>query len=265
MQKLLPLLITLSLQAHDLYLMPKDFRVKAGTPLLLSAHTGDSFPFSEQGVDPARLTTIGGDETTRWTILGKTTHAAVKPREGGQYFAIFTKPRFLEMEPDKFLDYLKEEGLNWQFDKARSSKTRSREMYAKYAKTYVVAGTPDQAFSKPLGLKIEIVPLQDPSTLKAGDTLPIQLLFDGKPASDIQLEIATSPSPKAKSILEIAGRTDANGRLNINVKNAGKVRLHAVHMLSVQQPTHDWESYWASLTLEAASADGARSSNLTSR
>jgi hypothetical protein len=49
------------------------------------------------------------------------------------------------------------------------------------------------------------------------------------------------------------------------VAEAGKIRLHAVHMLAVKATTHDWESYWASLTFEVTSGGTAESTNLSNR
>ncbi len=262
MQKLLPLLIISSLYAHDLYLMPQKFRPAAGEAILISAHTGDSFPLSEQPVDPARLTSL---PTNEWRMLGKATHATTQVQTGSQYFGVFTKPRFLELEPAKFIDYLKEEGLTTQLEAYKKMTGKSREMYSKFAKTYVVAGQPNGNFAKPLGLKIEIVPQADPANLKPGDELPVLLLLDGKPIADIQMEIATSRDPRSKSVLTKAGRTDAKGLLSIPVPTSGKIRLHAVAMKQVKAETHDWESYWASLTFEVSSATPVQSSNLTNR
>ncbi len=262
MRKLLPLLIISSLYGHDLYLMPQKFRPAAGEAILISAHTGDSFPFSEQPVDPARLTSLPSGE---WRMLGKATHTTIPVQAGSQYFGVFTKSRFLEMEPEKFISYLKEEGLRTQLETYKTMTGKSREMYAKFAKTYVVAGQPTGNFAKPLGLKIEIIPLVDPSGIKPGKELPVQLLFDGKPIADIQMEIATSRDPRTKSVLTIAGRTNAEGKLNIQVPTSGKIRLHAVAMNQVKAETHDWESYWASLTFEVPSATPTQSSNLTNR
>jgi hypothetical protein len=236
MKPLLLSLFSLTLTAHDLYLMPKTFAPAPGAILLLSAHTGDSFPASEQPVDPARLTSM---PPTEWRILGKATHSSVTVQPGSQYFAVHTAPRSLSMEPAAFRAYLKEEGLTAAFASYGNSTTRSREMYSKFAKTYVVAGQPTPDCHRPLGLKIEFVLLAEPTTT---GKLPVELRFDGKPLPDVQVEIATSHGHR------IAGRTNAQGRLEIKLDHAGPTRLHAVHMVSVQADTHDWESFWASLT-----------------
>ncbi len=53
----------------------------------------------------------------------------------------------------------------------------------KYAKAVFTVGQPGGGtFSRVLGHPAEIVPLQDPSTLKKGDEFRVKVLFDGKPA-----------------------------------------------------------------------------------
>lgn len=269
MRKALLLCLIPSLFAHDLYLMPQKFRPAVGEKILLSAHTGDSFPGSEQSVDPGRLTALPAIAQDQWRMMAKATHALVTASvQGGQYFAIWTAPKFLEMEPDKFLDYLKEEGLTdvirYRAEHNQAGQ-KSREVYAKFAKTYVVAGTPNEAFRKPLGLKIEIVPLADPALLTPGSTLPVQVLYNGKPLADTQVELALSKDPKAKTLVQIPGRTDSSGKVNITIPAAGKIRLHTLRMEHVEAADHDWESFWASLTFEVPSPEGQKSSTLSSR
>ncbi len=244
---MLTLLLVHSLLAHDLYLMPQKFRPAKGETILLSTNTGDGFPVSDQPVDPARLTAIPAIPVESWRMMNRATHATVTVRDGSQYFAVSTKPRYLEMEPDKFDAYLKAEGLGAQLG-LRKQKSEGaspgREMYTKCAKTYVVAGNPTPGFAKPVGMKIEIVPLADPANLKPGDTLPLEVLYNGKPLADAQVELATSTK------IEPAGRTGPNGRLIVRIPDSGKVRLHTIVMERVAQPTHEWESFWASLTFE---------------
>ncbi|MCV3508704.1 DUF4198 domain-containing protein [Campylobacter sp. CNRCH_2016_3089] len=46
----------------------------------------------------------------------------------------------------------------------------------------------DEGSKKPLGLKFEIVPLQNPLTLHEGDKLKLQVLLDGKPVKGVEFE-----------------------------------------------------------------------------
>ena len=50
----------------------------------------------------------------------------------------------------------------------------------KFSKALVNARADDDTWSKPIGDRLEIVPKANPATVKVGDELPIQVLFDGK-------------------------------------------------------------------------------------
>lgn len=266
----LPLLLISSyaLWAHDLYLIPQKFHAAAGDSILLSVHTGDSFPQSEQPVDPARLTNASTSAETTWRILGKATHATVKlERAGGHYFAAWTKPRMLTMEAAKFEAYLKEEGLRGPLElrsKLGEASKPGREMYSKFAKTYVVADAAPGEAGKALGLKIEFVPQVDPASVQPGEDLPLVVLYNGSPLANAQVELAFAESPIAKGKHSILGRTDAKGKITARIPAAGRIRLHCVQMERVQSETHDWESYWASFTFEVKGAS-AEASGLSAR
>jgi uncharacterized GH25 family protein len=109
------------------------------------------------------------------------------------------------------------------------------------------AGKSDGTFNRRTGLTIEIIPEADPYSIKPGGTLPVLLLFRGKPAVDVAVESAWLENGKAK--MEVYGRTDANGKIRIPVKATGPHRLHAIVMERCAEPKiADWESFWASLT-----------------
>ena len=239
---------------HDLYLMPQKFHAAVGESILLSTHTGDSFPQSEQGVDPLRLSSLPALPEGSWRILGKATHATVPLKTAGAHsFAVWTKPRLLTLEAAKFESYLKEEGLRapMEFRQNNGETTKmGREMYAKFAKTFVMVGEEGGDFKQPLGLKIEFVPQSNPASLKPGDELPVQVLYNGTPLADVQVELAFSSSPVAKGQHSILGRTDKTGMIKARIPAAGRVRLHCVQMERVAANTHDWESFWASFTFE---------------
>ena len=55
--------------------------------------------------------------------------------------------------------------------------------YEQYAKCLVNVGRKNLInFDKPVGHKLEIVPLKNPINLRLGDYLPVKVLFNGKPA-----------------------------------------------------------------------------------
>ncbi|HZO52098.1 MAG TPA: DUF4198 domain-containing protein [Bryobacteraceae bacterium] len=252
------------LLAHSLYLLPAKFHAVAGDEVVFSVHNGDAFPESEDAADPARFVDAmltGGD--TRSSIddfkkWGKATHSAVRlPRAGAYWISLHTMPRALSLEPAKFDQYLRDEGLEWVIDwrtKNGEAQKPSRERYSKYAKTYLDAGAGD-VWRKTLGLDIEIVPEADPAALKPGARLPIRLLWHGKPAAGIRVERAWALPDGGKGV-DVVGRTDEQGRTAVTLDSAGRWRIHAVAMERAQNdPEADWISYWASMTFEVRNDD----------
>jgi len=231
--------------AHDLYLMPAKFKAAVGDKLVISVHNGDSFPGSEGTTDPTRLKDArlsDGTPFTDFRTLGKATHGVVEVRSKGSVWAsLYTEPKDLTMEPEKFAAYLKEEGM--------PPVKHGKEMYSKYAKTLITVGAPDAGFSKNLGLIIEFIPAVNPATLQPGDKLPLQLLFRGKPLAGAQVEKAWVGGHS------VVGRTDNDGRIVVPVETAGKWRIHTVTMEPhPDRSVADWQSFWASLTFENAGA-----------
>lgn len=70
-----------------------------------------------------------------------------------------------------------------------------------------------EAMSKPVGQVYEIVPLKNPFALKVGDTLPILVLENGKPAVGVSVEIANHD--------ELQIKTDNEGKVLVPIKAKG--------------------------------------------
>lgn len=52
---------------------------------------------------------------------------------------------------------------------------------AAYSKSWPAGDAGDALWSEPVGSRLEIMPLTNPAALKAGDELPVRVLFDGRP------------------------------------------------------------------------------------
>ena len=257
MNRLLLFLAALPLLAHDLYLMPENFTPRAGTHLKLVFQNGDEFPVASSPTKPERLrdtqllSQSGAVKLENITAHEKNTTATVSiPGEGLGILTARTIPNFIELDPAKFKSYLEHENLTatlkWREQHKETNKP-GRERYSKYVKSIVKSGKSDGTYSRRTGLAIEIIPDADPYSLKPGATLPVLVLFRGKPAVDVAVESAWLENGKAK--MEVYGRTDANGKIRIPIKATGPHRLHAIVMERCAEPkAADWESSWASLT-----------------
>jgi nickel transport protein len=85
---------------------------------------------------------------------------------------------------------------------------------------------PSAAFAKPLGLALEIVPLADPATLKAGDRLTVQVLLQGRPLADASLveDLYLHHDMKPKKL-----KTDAEGKVTITVPQRSRAGVEVTY------------------------------------
>jgi len=258
MLRLVFILIALPAIAHDLYVMPSAFVVSKGR-LLIALHNGDAFPESEVPMSIERLrdaklfSPAGSSDLRSPRIDGNRVFLdAEVSAEGDLILAGRTAPNFIELTPEKFVAYLKDEGLteviDWRQKHGEMAKP-GRERYSKYFKAIILRGAPSEYFRQSVGHTIEIVPEKNPYTLKAGEPLPVQVFFRGRPAAGLQVESAWATGAGHQS--SAAGRTGPDGRIVIPIAKAGKYRLHALKMERCTDPKiADWESFWASLTFE---------------
>ena len=95
--------------------------------------------------------------------------------------------------------------------------------YQQFAKALINAGeTDDEAFSKPVGHKLEIIPLANPYKLKGcgGHFLPVKVLFDGKPARFVKV-YATYSGFSTGEDYAYATSTDVEGIARIRLIHWG--------------------------------------------
>lgn len=87
------------------------------------------------------------------------------------------------------------------------------------AKTLFAAGP---VATKPVGLALEIVPLQDPLTLAPGQELPVQVLFSGQPLPNARVRVA--------QVRELF-TTDAQGKVQLKLAEGGQQMIMASHQV----------------------------------
>lgn len=250
---------TAAVQGHDLYLLPSTFLPAKGAIVNVGFHVGDSFPESEVSGrverlrDPKLMWEGGSSSIGNLRVDGKRDVGDVKAGGEGESIAmVSTLPTLIELAPAKFTEYLREEGLTetigWREQHGESSKP-GKERYSKYAKAILLSGKANGFGRHLAGYVIEIVPEKDVYTLGPGASLPIQVLFRGKPAAGVQIESAWAS--KAGSKTTVVGRTGADGRLEVPLTAAGLWRIHTIKMERCAEPdVADWESFWASVTFE---------------
>lgn len=124
---------------------------------------------------------------------------------------------------------------------------RWRESFSQHMKTFVRFGNPadDRSWSVPVGQPLEIVPQSDPTMLRAGETLTVRVMEDGKPLPFIQVACIAGTGKVHR-----LQATDRAGQASCPVATGGFWLVRAVELRRSRTQGADWESHWAILTVE---------------
>ncbi len=256
-------LISAFLGAHDFWLVPQKFILNPNDLLRINANTGMDFPNSLSAVDPERFTTFtvngksGKMDISNFKIEDNSLTTAITLEKAGSYVvAAALKPKEIKLTAEEFNEYLLHDGLPQIYELRKQEgilEQAAIEYYSKYPKSILQVGKQlDDTPLKPIGLVIEIVPLRNPYALKHGENIPIKVLFRGEPLKNA--EVAWSYPGHGE---EMAGstKTDSDGKADIPLVKTGPYLIRTIHMEWVKKESHNWESYWTSLTFEVLNKD----------
>ena len=266
---LLTLLIAGPVLAHDTWIIPFTFRLSPGSSTDVRLATSEAFPSSEAAASPDRISSFilrqrsGTTPVEGYRVDGTFLVARVTPTEPGHTVLIAeTKPRAFVLEPKIFNQYLQDEQLTAilraRADRGQTS-SPGRERYQKIAKTILCVGSvSDSLHAQPNDLWLEIIPERDPCSLRAGDSLPVQVLFQGRPLAGAHVAAGYPGVTGHKYPLWVL--TDFSGRATISLDRPGLWFARVLHMIPVTNDTEaDWRSAFSTLTFEVSAAQPAGS------
>lgn len=256
----LALLATSALLAHDLFLKLDSYFLEPHTAVRISVLNG-TFAQSESPVDPNRLADIslaspaGRARLTpaAWSTDSTRSWLAIQTGVPGTYVVgASVRPNGIELTGSQFNDYLKEDGildvLQARTEKGELEKP-ARERYSKHVKAvFQVGDARSGSFNAVLGYPAEIVPLENPYAWSRGGELGVTCLVDGKPATN-QIVLWGGEGPSGP-IPQRSARTGTDGTVRVKLDAAGRWYVKFVHMVPLTEPDFDYESKWATLTLE---------------
>lgn len=115
-------------------------------------------------------------------------------------------------------------------------------------KGVVAVGAGKGAVDRVVGHPLEIIPLANPAHLKVGDTLPVRVLFKGKPYSGEIAALYHTLAEKKETPAD-SFTTNADGWGSLRIASPGVWLLKSQHELPFARPEEcDVESYVATLT-----------------
>jgi uncharacterized GH25 family protein len=252
--------------AHDFWIEPGSHTPALGEAVSVRLRVGEHFrgdPVprpAPQGLHRFVLAdTRGGPAASVPGRPGAEPAGQVRLPQPGRYvIGHHGKPIAIELPAEVFNPYLKEEGLDAVIQ-ARAARgqtdTPGREIYSRHAKSLLKVGRaadsdgapPDRVLGFVLELVVEAWPLAS-----SGSALLVRLLLDGQPLAGALVMALRHDAPSRR----LEQRSDADGRVQLALDGAGPWLVKAVHMRAAPADSGaDWESLWASLTLQVADAD----------
>ncbi len=248
-------LVTLTLQSHEFWLQPKKFKYALNEEMTVGFLVDESFDGEPWDLKNNKI------EKLELSHLAKTTdlRLQVKPdakeklkykfvEEGTYLLSMQSNEAYVELDAEKFNDYLKEDGLENVIDirtKTNTLDKPSKEFYSRYVKLLVQAGNKtDDTFKKKTAMRIEIIPKQNPYLMKSGDYLQCLVLFNGQPLKNQMVKVWNKIG---NTTFQQNNYTENDGTLKFPISSKGPWMVSTVMMIPSEKPGADWQSFWSSL------------------
>jgi uncharacterized GH25 family protein len=261
---LVPVLLLITagtLVAHDLFLRAESYFLSPGGTARLHVLNG-TFSKSENAVTKDRLrdlSIVNPSGTTTpldvagWAETGDTSIVTARVGESGTYvIGASLRPREIALAAKDFNTYLATDGIPDVLAARRKSgelDRPARERYSKHVKALIQVGSTRTAgYGAELGYPAELVPLNNPYSLKAGSILRVRADVEGSPVAN-QVIIAGGRTQSGARIAQRTVRTNGEGVAGIRLGSRGLWYVKFIHMeRSAADTTIDYESKWATLT-----------------
>lgn len=191
------LLAVVAAQAHDLFLRLDSYILPPNSKAVVRVMNG-TFQKSDGAVARERLAdltlhgpdlTAASAESIAWRAEEKTSIMEIQTRGVGTYLVgISTKPREIALKATDFNEYLSHDGIP---DTLAARKRNNelgkdvRERYSKHVRAiFQVGDKHSDDYKRPLNYPVELIPQQNPYSLKVGQTISMLCLLEGKPIAN---------------------------------------------------------------------------------
>lgn len=250
-------LLPVTTNAHEFWIDPMAYEVPSGGTLVAALRVGETFAGAEQSYlerNFSRFDMRCGD--TLDPVPGRAGDRpalnVAAPRDGLCVIVHQTKDYTLTYTQwQKFVNFVEHKDFEGVLDRhAERGLPESGfvELYSRYAKSLIAVGDGAGADTE-VGLVTEIVAEANPYTDDVTGGLPIQVLYNGAPRVDAQVELFARP-PEGEVEVTLH-RTDAEGRVTLPVQPGYSYLADAVVLRPLEPEAEKdpvWESLWASLT-----------------
>ncbi|MDY6974443.1 MAG: DUF4198 domain-containing protein, partial [Thermodesulfobacteriota bacterium] len=231
-------------------IMPETFQPKQNSILYASFTSGHNYFESEEIPDITKfrmlfITPKGQEIPLSYSRVGPEAACAAVPISGeGTYVvgAVSTMPNYWCKTTE-----------GWKPGKKSAlNNVVKGGVYVKSIKTFLTTGRPSTSYKKILGHTIEIVPQENPSNCRAGQEIPVLVMYHGTPVKDVEVfGIYEGYKSKDHSDQPVKTKTNENGIAKVKVGRTGKWVIFAKHKFDTpKDPNTDYENYRAYMMFE---------------
>ncbi|MGC3944222.1 MAG: DUF4198 domain-containing protein [Chryseolinea sp.] len=248
------LVVLFAAQAHEFWLQADRYFLKTGEATKLKFMVGEDFTgepwdLKIHRVESLQLFESGNERSLADSIDRESGTLPVRfSKPGTKMLAMQSNAAFIELEPNLFNQYLKEDGLDDAYalrEKNKALGSKAREHYSRHTKLFLQVGdTRDETYRKVVGMPIELIPQRNPYELKLADKCRFLVLFNGKPMFGAKVRIWNRYENRT-TIQNIY--TQKDGMIEMQISNPGPWMVSVVNMVASKDPAADWRSYWGSL------------------
>jgi len=218
---LLGVLLPLGVLAHDFWIYSPNatpLMGKLGAKTTLFVGNGHLFPMDEEYNSKAKTQFKLHQPDGQEKVLGEnlTGQIEILPKSGNYIVSAVTSPII-------WTKYVNESGSkSWQSgDKGSLKNIISSRQYNKFAKSIIsTSDAKDENYLKALGHSLEIIPLQNPNSVKTGEYLSIKVLFKGEPLEGAEI-LGTYAGFSNKGDFAYYTTTNNEGIAKIKINNQG--------------------------------------------
>jgi hypothetical protein len=253
-------LISIAGLSHHYVLVPEKFVYQKGDTLNVYLMVGEVFAYEferelQDSMTPRfeLITQTGTQNILAMMPDGADPVATVPVNFDGPGLVVMQRrPSMITETPGAFQRYLAEEHVTGiTFDSTKTKKTGIREKYSRCIKTLVTTNRSarDDFFTKPVGLKLELLILKNPFRLMPDEEMPVQLLLDGKPLKGGSIEVFMQSY--GSKISRLVLQTDKMGMTSFKPALDATCVITSVYMKKLPKKADaDYESTWASYSFK---------------
>ena len=249
------MMVVSAVAAQEFWMQPLKFIYSLGEKAKINFVSGENFmgepvEIKKASIEKLEHHRLAGVSYLKPTVVeGKKDHLDVELKEEGTHvLAMQTSFAFTELEAGKFNTYLKESGLDDAYaarEKAGASGKPGKESSAKYTKLLVQVGAKkDDGYKIAVGFPIEIVPEQNPYSLKLGDNIRFKILWNKKPLFGARVKVWN----RKEGLTTLQNiYTEQNGTMETRISSKGMWMVQVIYMVPSKDGQADWRSYTGSL------------------